>query len=241
MRIFWSDSKLSKWLQNKVGFECKGLYTFGTDDYKNEQLRNKKNHPIVFWFTEVFLDSVQYFIYFIPEKINSGLIYISNRFFDKTHYVKTYMKPGEYYDNHERIFHGLMNIIVDVVECDKAWMWFITHDECEIKIPWYKHVRPFHHFFEFRYPELGIKYLEWEKALKETYQSKDAKKILDLYYWYKEVYPNRVDPYEDFYDEMLEKYPDDCHKIVDEKVQEHLKEDKKMMKRVIDLSTKLWT
>ena len=55
---------------------------------------------------------------------------------------------------------------------------------------------------EWRSRELGLKYLEWEMNLMDddkvhlTSQAKAAQEQYELYTWWKDIRPNRPDPYE---------------------------------------------
>jgi hypothetical protein len=109
------------------------------------------------------------------------------------HIVNTGLAPG-YHDCDERMIHAIFNLLVDFVEIEKAWMNTWTDNAAYSKLSWFDR-----NFRRFRSPEDGIAYLNWEINqcnLKD--QSDSAKEILDLYTWWKEVRPNRPDPYIEF-------------------------------------------
>jgi hypothetical protein len=137
--------------------------------------------------------------------------------------------------------------------------------------PW---SRSFFRFRTWRCPEAGIGHLKWaatltnEEFIKEgetpepTYQAKAAKEILELYTWWKEVYPKRPDVHDasgwmaycemrrekgyHFLD-MEDKTPEDaemCKKALDkthELEAQYNKEDEDMMIRLIKIRESLWT
>ena len=104
---------------------------------------------------------------------------------------------------------------------------------------------------------------EGEKHKAEpTYQAKAAKEILELYTWWKEVYPNRPDPYDASgwhdYCEMrrekgyhlldMEDKSEDEAKMRDTSLEQlrimeeaYEKEDEEMMIRLIKIRQSLWT
>jgi hypothetical protein len=125
-----------------------------------------------------------------------------------------------------------------------------------------------------RCPEAGVDYLKWamtltnkdfiEEGEKEepTYQAKAAKEILELYTWWKEVYPNRPDVHdasgwtaycnlrrekgyhlldmEDKTPEMAEM----CKTALDKSREleaQYEQEDEEMMIRLIKVRQSLWT
>jgi hypothetical protein len=109
-----------------------------------------------------------------------------------------------------RFLPCLFNELVDFVEIEQAWHHCIWSDEAktEFEVPWWR--SGWLRWRTWRCPEAGIAYLEWAKTLtneefldegekhkaEPTYQAKAAIEILELYYWWKNVYPNRPDPYD---------------------------------------------
>lgn len=145
--------------------------------------------------------------------------YVTNRFVDKTHILKTNLEPGTFYERDTRILHGLFNQLVDYVEIDLAWLYIIFIEETTA-LPSSSVKSSLLNFKIFeRSPEMGVARLCEEISWKDdpTYteyskkNSEDAEEILELYTWWKARTEN------------------------DTRV------DKIMMKRLIDISDSLWT
>jgi hypothetical protein len=100
------------------------------------------------------------------------------------------LKRSAWYDCDTRIFEANFQILVDYVEGELAWMQLIT----EGKTHWY------HRWFPIKDArELALRYLEWETQLGNDSpdQAEQAAKVRDLYLWYKDVRPNRPEPYDE--------------------------------------------
>ena len=205
---YWSCSKFANWLR---GTPKPGAQTGkGWNDWHKTA---KKAHPIRYWLAEEGLDKVQSFIWWPVDKLYDVKYYINNRWVTKTHQLTAHpsdLKPGEWRDLGNRFLPCLMNELVDFVEVETAWS----------NIAWDKEARakynaPFYSVGWFRWrtwrcPEAGIEHLKWAMALtneewleedkkheaEPTGQAKAAKEILEIYTWWKEVYPLRKDPHE---------------------------------------------
>ena len=98
------------------------------------------------------------------------------------------LQRAEWYDCDTRLFEAGFQILVDYVEGELAWMQILN----EGKAKWY------HRWLSIPDArERGLKILEWEAQLGDDSisQSEAAREIRDLYLWYKDVRPNRVDPF----------------------------------------------
>ena len=101
--------------------------------------------------------------------------------------------------------YGLFNELVKFVEVDKALhqVWS-DEDKKKYKVPKFRVFRSGWHC-----PEAGLAHLDWEASLvwtkdevgknskligKPTYQAEVAKEIKEIYVWWKEVRPKRLDP-----------------------------------------------
>ena len=104
---------------------------------------------------------------------------------------------GQWYDSDIRIFEANFQILVDYVENELAWMQLIT----EHRATWYYSWFP---ISDAR--ELALKHLHWEIQLGDDSpgQSEAAKKVRELYLWYKDVRTARPDPWDDVPDRPLE-------------------------------------
>jgi hypothetical protein len=172
-----------------------------------------------------------------------------------------------------RFLPCLFNELVDFVEIEQAWhhcLWS-SEEKKKFNYPWWRKW-----YRQWRSPEAGIAYLEWamsltdeefleegEKHLAEpTYQAKAAREILELYRWWKEVYPNRPDVHDasgwtaycDMRREkgyhlldMEDKSPEErewCRTALDksrEIEKAYDDEDEAMMIRLIKIRESLWT
>lgn len=191
---YWSCSKLANWIRGTpkpFALEWKAW------DIWHEQA--KKKHPFRYWIAEEFLNKIQDFINLPIDIYHTIEIYIRNRFIDKIHYLKTGLKPGEYYDLDYRILNGLFYELVEFVEVEQAHLM-----KCYEKEKKYK-------FIKGRCPQAGLDYLDWACNLKlnedygispdsedygkPTEQAEKSKIILKLYHWWKNR-PNRKNPYD---------------------------------------------
>ena len=242
---YWSSSKFADWIRGeKKPF---ALELGEWDKYYNDL---KKRKPFRYWFTEKFLRSLQNTINFPLDIYKEIRYYICNRYIDKTHYLKTGLNPGHYYEFDYRLIHGLFNELVDFVEIELA------HNMTWQNKNKYK-------FTNSRCVDAAYDYFKWANNLKvksETGkrvlsdQAKASRKIKKLYEWWKYQRPNRLSPMEKsgwnkIYDTMelnnlKDKAPKNAHrnymKLV--KIEEaYDQEDEDMIVELIKLRRHLWT
>lgn len=191
---YWSCSKFADFIRGeKKPF---ALELGKWDEWRKEQ---KNKRPIRFWLAEEVLPKLQDLILFPADVYSEISYYIANRYKTKTHYLKTGLKPGHYYDLDYRILHGLFNELVDFVEIEYAHMakWSLKKGTKNYK------------FKNGRSIEAGLAYLKWACSLKYTKdwgvdkrdpkygkptpQALAAVKIQELYNWWKDR-PNRPEP-----------------------------------------------
>lgn len=184
---YWTCSKLADFIR---GEKKPFALELGAWDEYYKDLKQRK--PIRYWITEKLLRYLQNIIYYPYDLYNEIKFYIHNRWIDKTHYLKTGLRPGGYHEFDERILHGLFNELVDYVEIELAHLsrWDTTKK--------YK-------FKNGRCLEAVYDYFKWANNLKEknekgrkvlTPQAHDARKVQKLYEWWKHKRPNRPDPYD---------------------------------------------
>ena len=183
---YWTCSKFADFIRGeKKPF---ALEWGAWDDYYKDLKRRK---PIRYWMTEVMLKHLQNILYYPYDLYNETKFYIRNRWIDKTHYLKTGLKPGHYHEFDERILHGLFNELVDYVEMELAHLslWDQTKK---------------YEFKNGRSIEAAYDYFKWQNNLKEkneqgrkvlASQAHDSRKIQKLYEWWKNKRPYRPDPY----------------------------------------------
>jgi len=222
----------------------------GWEDWKDKARKNKVRwflaDTIPFWFRTTFIHPV-----------SAAKYWIRYRVFDKYHIIKTGLKP-DHYDMDTRLLHGMFNMLVDFVEVEKAWMNVVFTN----RRPWTAWGRT----RWWRSRKEGLNYLDWEISLSKPHlpedernerQAKEAQEIKDLYIWWKDIRPNRLDPSDTSgwsnvcsrwnvmsdKDESEEKRKeiDTALKKLTELEEQYEKEDTEMMKRLIDVRKALWT
>ena len=190
---YWSCSKIADFIRGEK--KPYALEWVAWDEYYADL---KKRKPIRYWITEKLLKVLQDIIYYPYDIYNEVYGYIRNRYIDKTHYLKTGLKPGGYYEFDDRVLHGLFNELVDYVEMELAHLskWDTT-----------KHFT----FKNGRSIEAAYDYFEWANNLthgegygilpdnedysKLTDQAIKSRKIQELYEWWTITRPNRPDPH----------------------------------------------
>lgn len=257
---YWTCSDFSDKIRNLVGVSKPSSETAeGWNVWKKSY---KTNHPWVYWITEEFLDLCQDVVYLPYDILLAIRDHLYNRFIDKPHYLDTKLKRGEYHGIDTRILFGLFETLVDFVEIEKAWMQVVFSDE-EFKkynYPWYCKNR-ITRWAAFRCPEAGLDHLKWEMELDDEHsegQRESAKIQYKLYDWWKNIRPNRPDPYDvsgwneidhTREDGMLfkprteeeDKLVRDVLTKIDEIEGQYLKEDTEMLIELINIRSHLWT
>jgi hypothetical protein len=206
---YWSCSKFADWIRRTFRATEKPGAATGSE-WNTWKRVSKKEHPVVYWVTEVALDKVQDVVNFVPDQIDAVRRYVVNRWLDKLHYVPTGLKAGEWHETDTRLLHGMFELLVDFVEIEKAWMQVVWSPENWKKYDfprWYKY-RWLRWAAHRRIPQAGIDYLKWEMSLADTNvdeygvdhanprQAAAAKEQLELYTWWKTIRPFRPDPHD---------------------------------------------
>ena len=192
---YWSCSKFADFIRGEK--KPYALEWGKWDEWNQEQ---KKKRPVRYWLAEEGLPKLQDLIMFPVDVYTEIRYYVNNRWITKTHYLKTGLKPGHYYELDYRILHGLFNELVDFIEIEYAHLakWSLKKSAKNYK------------FKRGRSVEAGLDYLNWACSLKynkewgvvkkdpkygkPTSQALNAQKIAKLYMWWKEVRPNRPEP-----------------------------------------------
>jgi hypothetical protein len=203
MRIkYWVNTKFANWLR---GTDKPTSNT--ASDWVNWHNLASATHPFRYWLAENLLGKLQRWGYAPIDKYYDFIHYIKNRWIINSHALTSssaHIKRGHWCDLSNRILPCLFDELVDFVEIEIAAtnLWSVDNKEkyqisWQDKLPWNT----------WRSAELGVEYLEWMGGLvnepgychkkdvgKPTSHALAAKEILDLYYWWKEEYPNREDP-----------------------------------------------
>jgi len=191
----WSCSKFADWIR---GEKKPFALEWGAWDEWDKQQKLKR--PWRFWLSDTLLPKIQDIVYLPYDIYSTVKTYIRNRYFDKLHYLRTGLKPGQYYDLDTRILHGLFNELVDFVEIELAHLSLWDRN----KKYTFKHGRCV---------EAAYDYFDWVTNLKYdkdygvsennkiygklTGQAKNYRKVKKLYEWWKNIRPNRTNPYSD--------------------------------------------
>ena len=218
----------------------------GLEEWDKIGEENKVKYPIRYWIAETLIPNTWWPV---SRTYDSIISYIRFGFFEKLHLIDTKLKP-DYYDCDTRLLHGMFALLVDFVEIEKAWMEAIFNEN-------YK--RPFWKLdSRFREREMGLKYLDWEITLinseHDNLQGENAKIIKELYLWWVDIRPARMDPYDLMPDPELDedgkeiwfpKKPDpkrtEMFKKIDYLERDYFLEDTQMMEKLVGVRGSLWT
>ncbi len=201
----------------------------------------RKKHPYRYWIAEEGLDKLQDLFMFPVDVYHSVEVYIRNRFIDKIQYLRTGLKPGEYYDLDHRILYGLFNELVLFVEMELAHLtrWDQSKD---------------YRFKNGRSIEAAYDYFEWACNIKydENYmcypgdpdygtltdQSKNMIKVKELYEWWTKERQNRVNPHD-----VIKKQTHGKHyyRLIDEMERGYEQIDTDKLIELIKIRGSLWT
>ncbi len=212
------------------------------DDIDKE---NKVKYPIRYWIENTLIANCWWPI---TRRYDSIISYIRFGFFEKLYLIDTKL-PHNYQEVDTRLLYGMFALLVDFVEIEKAWMQAIFNEN--YKRPWWKLNS------RFREREMGLKYLDWEITLindeHSNLQGINAKIIKELYLWWVDMRPSRMDPY-DLMDDLPKregnlsewinkKDPerDKIYKQINNLEKDYFNEDTKMMEKLISVRGSLWT
>ena len=202
---YWSCSTFADWVRG-----TKKPYV-GTEDEWHTWKQQAKLLPVRYWLAEHGLGKLQDLINWPRDRLYAVSCYLNNRFKTKTHALtSSSLAVGKWHEFDERILHCLFDELVDFIEDELAWShynWNIRGtEEDTVQLP----SRILQFFGQRRrFPEAGLKYLEWASTLTDidfrsdddkcnaqlTHQALAAREMKVLYDWWKQR-PNRVDPME---------------------------------------------
>jgi hypothetical protein len=181
-------------------------------------------------------------------KFNDVFNYVRNRFFRKYYLVDTKLPKGNYYDSDTLLLHSMFSILEDYVEIELSALYYFCHEN-EKNPNWF--IRKFTRYKS----DKGLQYLDLviDDPVTPRQQLKDSIEIKKLYIWWKQIRPNRPDPYVaagyyDVFDKsgvFLKKKLTRAEKSVFTKIarieKRYLTEDHRMMCRLVKVSPSLWT
>ena len=203
---YWSCSKFADWLRGNP----KGGAKTGKE-WSNWRKEAESAHPLRYWIAEVALDWLQDFVTWPARQLHSIKYYINNRYITRTHTLTaSSLQKGQWHEFDTRVLYCLFDELVNYVEVEEAWSHIAWDNEARKK-----YNPPFYAWGWFRWrtwrcPMAGIAKLQWastltnEEWLEEenkhlaapTRQSLTAREVLELYNWWKNIRPNRPDPYD---------------------------------------------
>ena len=241
---YFSNSKFADWVRGVPKPRAETA-----DGWSRWRDSTKKSHPIRYWLAEELLDGIDEVINWPRNTVNSGIWYLKNRYFIKSHCLTANprdIKPGQWCDLAERLLYCSFNELVDFVEVECASI-----------------------ILSGRSRRLGEKYLtdiinmvyteEWGIEKDDPLygqpmpQSDNHQEILDLYHWWLER-PNRTNPSCPFPDNGIEMFltpeklsPQDREqvdqwiKLSNETDERYRREDDEMLIRLVKVRHSLWT
>lgn len=235
------------------------------------EINARTNKPVAFFINETLPSCFRTVFSAVFSPFTLLRRWIRYGIFDKYHVIKTGLRPN-YYDADTRMLHGMFNLLVDFVEVEKAWMYVVFDEEARKKysVPWWSIGRL--RFKSFRSAEAGLAHLDWESTLDDptlsSYefsksQAETAREILFLYDWWKNIRPNRPDPYDasgwtaicdrnrndpvwkrfDFGSQTVEERKESADAIKESRRidESYDSEDQQMLIRLIKIRKSLWT
>lgn len=257
MKNHWSCSKFADRVRGTVK-----PYAASNKEWKEWEANAKAKHPIRHWLVEVAFDAVQNFFYWPLERLYDAKYYIVNRWVDQSHALVAHpkhIKPGKFQDLDYRILHCIFDELVDFVEIEKAYSNFRWDTEKSKDLKWWQGGR--WRTRTWRSAEAGLEHLHWESRLCPdeipTSQALAAKEIVELYNWWVNIRPNRVDPMEasgwsaycdSHRDNFFDIFDNDdgvdtgpMHDQMRELETQYDDEDTEMLIRLIKIRSHLWT
>lgn len=192
---YWSNSKLAHFLYEKIGIPKPTSAT--AEEWDEWNINVETNHPVIHWIVDKLFGKVQDVLLFPTDVINEIRVYLRYRFVLKSHLIQTGLRPGEWHEVDTQLLHGCFSTLVDFVECQKANMQ--VWSKKDVDQPLWRRFSLLR-WGQYRSKEDGIAYLKWEMSLIDngipSHQSIAATEIYNLYKWWTEDRPKRVDAYE---------------------------------------------
>ena len=208
---YWSCSPFADWLRG-----TKKLSAGTAEQWDDWTTQAQMKHNFRYWLAEEGLGHLQDFVTWPVRKIYDVKYYVNNRWVTRTHSLTAHPKdirPGEWCDVGNRFLPCLFNELVDFVEVELAWWhiaWADPAEKAKYKAPFW--ATGWFRWRTWRCPQAGLDNLDWQRSLrhsvndgwkegdpnigKPTPQAVKAQEVLDLYRWWKDVYPNRPDAHD---------------------------------------------
>jgi hypothetical protein len=205
------------------------------------RIKAQARHPYRYWVAETLLDFLQDMLMLPIDIYRTIKIYICNRFIDKTHYIKTGLKPGDYHEFDKKVLHGLFNELVDFVEIELAHL-MISDRKKRYKFKNHRCVEASYDYFNWA---TNLTYNEEYGILPNdpdygtlTDQAVSTIKIKNLYEWWKVERPNRIDPFAIITEKTHgERY----YRLINEMEREYEHKDTEKLIELIKIRASIWT
>jgi hypothetical protein len=180
--------------------------------------QSSTDNPWRHWLAEDGLRKLQDWWLFAHDCWYSIRVYTSNRFRTQTHVLPTGLEVGQWHEFETRLIHGLFNTFCIFVETEQCSSNKPSREEGLTHLIWAAHLR---------YTDEWINPTE-EHYGKLTGQAIAAREQLELYYWWRDIRPNRPNAWDDMdsYQEVEARYD---------------AEDEEMMIRLIKLRRSIWS
>lgn len=204
---YWNCSRFADWVRGTAKPESE---TSG--GWRNWRKNAMEKHPFRYWLVEDAFTGIQDFLSWPKDKIYSVKYYINNRWVSRTHSLTASSKNiprGEWRDLGNRFLPCLFDELVNFVEVELAShyiAWMDKGSRAKYNPPFW--ASGWFRWRTWRCPQAGLDSLQWQSKLvydssmvpedhpqfgEPTQQATNAIEVLELYRWWKEVYPKRPD------------------------------------------------
>lgn len=188
---YWSHSRLANLIRKIGGLEKPRSATM--EQWIDWEDRSIATNKFAFWIVEELFNKMQNIACYPGDVCHAFRVYYRNRFCDKIHYLKTGLKPGEWYEFDQRLLHGMFGALVDFVEGECGYSWNAKTQPTLLQT-----AISYATWTSITNKQQGIDELKANIAIgtDQPSQSASYQKIFDLYMWWTIERPNRPDPYE---------------------------------------------
>ena len=147
----------------------------------------KEQRPIRYYLSDTLAGEINHLRY---KLVGNPLTWIRHRTYNRYHRIDTGLAPG-WNDVTEKMLHVNFNMLKNYIEREKAS--HMLYNEGVVSTKKWHQVGPFDNWSD---PALGLKHLDWEMTLGggKSHQAKAAKEQFELYDWWINIRPNRMDP-----------------------------------------------
>jgi hypothetical protein len=203
-------------------------FTQAGGSYYDYEEAMRKKYPVRYFLFQYVPLQWKYFHY---RFIRGPIKWIRYRTTNRSHVLKIQtLEPG-WWDRDQRMLHAMFQILVDFIELELPQMMFSEKKKYNIK-------------YGVRNREAGLAYLDWEIAETATPQQDDAFVKKELYLWWKDYRLKRDDPWSepniwDISDKMKVKDQEGSQAGALEHI--YYEEDQRMLKKLIEIRSSLWT